>query len=109
MANRGVHARIETRNTADGKTINVIMWLDAYEIKDQLKAVGYKFDDMYKAWEKEAVNFLDDFVNIVVDNKLDAHIAIKVLEDVAATNADATYTQEAADKLNAYVKTYFNI
>lgn len=109
MASRQIHARIETRNTTDGKTRNIVMWFDAYEIKDQLKAAGYKFNDMYKTWEKEAVNFLDDFANIVVDNKLDAHIAIKVLEDVAATKADATYTQEAADKLSAYVKAYFNI
>ena len=108
MTNKA-HARIETRNTTDGKTRNVIMWFDAYEIKDQLKAAGYKFNDMYKTWEKEAVNFIDDFVNIVVDNKLDAHIAIKVLEDVQAKNIEIAYTQETSDKLNAYVKAYFNI
>lgn len=103
------HARIETRNTADGKAINVVMWFDAYEIKDQLKAVGYKFDDMYKTWEKEAADFIDDFVNIVVNNKLDAHIAIRVLKDVQAKNIEIAYTQETSDKLNAYVKAYFGI
>ena len=35
------HARIETRNTADGKARNIVMWFDAYGIKDQLKAAGY--------------------------------------------------------------------
>lgn len=109
MSKRKVHARIDTRNLINGGTRNVIMWLDAYEIKDQLKAAGYRFNDNYKAWEKEAGDFINDFVDIVVDNKLDAHIAIKVLEDVQAKNIEIAYTPDQADKLNAYVKAYFNL
>ncbi len=108
MANK-LCAWIETRNTMDGGTRNIIMWFNAYEIKDQLKAVGYKFDSMYKTWEKEAVNFVDDFVDIVVDNNLDAHIVIRVFEDIQNKNIKITYTQETSDKLSAYMKAYFNI
>lgn len=109
MTDKKVHARIETRNTIEGNKVNIIMWFDAYEIKDQLKAAGYRFNGHYKTWEKEAVDFIDNFVDIVVDNKLDAHIAIKVLEDVQSKNIEITYTQETSDKLNAYVKAYFNL
>ena len=94
-------------NTAANKETVLIVWFDSYEIKDALKADGYRFDGYNKTWEKPADDF-NAFVRIVIDNKLNPAIAQEVVGEAMEKGIDVTVEQKTMEDFSAYATAYYN-
>ena len=94
-------------NTAANKETALIVWFDAYEIKDALKADGYRFNGDSKTWEKPADDF-NAFVRIVINNKLNPAVAQEVVGEAMEKGIDVAVEQKTMEDFSAYATAYYN-
>lgn len=104
-------ARIDMRkgynNTVANKETALIVWFDSYEIKDTLKADGYRFNGYDKTWEKPADDF-DAFVHVVINSKLAPSVAQELIREAMGKGINVTVEQKTMEDFSAYATAYYN-
>jgi hypothetical protein len=94
-------------NTAANKETALIVWFDSFEIKDTLKADGYRFNGYDKTWEKSADDF-DAFVHVVINSKLAPTVAQELIREAMEKGIDVKVEQKAMEDFSAYATAYYN-
>lgn len=99
-----VEKRNGWNNSPAGKETDLIAFSDCYEIKDYLKARGYKWNGIYRQWERPYTNLTDELIDVVVDNRINPEIAANCIQYAFERGfAVADPSAEKDAKLAAYM------
>lgn len=102
-----VHIEIRKGWNNTNSSTALVVWHDAYKVKDALKADGYIYNGYWQTWEKPAADFLNGMVETVINCKLAPSIVFDVMQEARDNGIDMTIDESIRSRFQDYTTKYY--